>query len=397
MIDNPLESLSLEELQARSSWKWQTYPADVLPLWVAEMDVPLARPIVEALSHAANTGDVGYPTGTRLAEAFTGFAARHWNWTSLDARQAIVVPDVMNGYAEILRVVTRPGDCVVVNPPVYTPFYSYTTHQARRIVEAPLGADHRISLDTLADAFRTAREGSARAAYLLSNPHNPTGCVHTLEELAAVVDLARHHGVTVVSDEIHAPLVYSDSKFTPLLTVPGADAFFALTSASKAWNLAGAKAALLIGGSSARDTLAQVPSWVGRGASHLGVLAQTAAFNSGDEWLEALLKGLEANRDLLGELVATLLPDVKFINPEGTYMAWLDCREISGGAMPVGSASGSFSDMVGPAKLFLDKARVAVSSGHVFGTGGAGFVRLNFGTSRSILTQALTRMGRAIL
>ena len=397
MINNPLESLSLAQLQARSSWKWQTYPVDVLPLWVAEMDVPLARPIVEALSHAAEIGDVGYPTGTRLAEAFAGFAARRWNWTSLDPRQAIVVPDVMNGYAEILRVVTGPGDCVIVNPPVYTPFYSYTAHQARRIVEAPLGANHRISLDTLDTAFCIAREGSDRAAYLLSNPHNPTGSVHTVQELTAIVDLARHHGVTVISDEIHAPLVYSDSQFTPLLTVPGAEAFFALTSASKAWNLAGAKAALLVGGADALDALAQVPSWVGRGASHLGVLAQTAAFSHGDEWLDSLLQGLEANRALLGELVAEQLPDVKYIRPEGTYMAWLDCRQVPGGAMPSGTAPASFSDVVGPAKLFLDKARVAVSSGHVFGTGGAGFVRLNFGTSRSILTDALTRMGAAVL
>ncbi|TYL51716.1 aminotransferase class I/II-fold pyridoxal phosphate-dependent enzyme [Nocardioides sp. BGMRC 2183] len=396
MSDNPLEVLDLAQLQTRSSWKWRTYPQDVLPLWVAEMDVPLAPPVVDAIRRAAENGDIGYPTGTQLEEAFTRFAARRWNWTSLEPGQSVVVPDVMNGFAEILQVVTSPGDAVIVNPPVYTPFYSYTTHHGRSILEAPLGQDHRISLDNLEQAFRTARAHSDRAAYLLCNPHNPTGVVHTLQELTAIVALARRHGVTVISDEIHAPLVYSEAQFTPLLTVPGAEGFFALNSASKAWNLAGAKAALLTAGPEAVDQLAQVPSWVARCASHLGVLAQTAAFDEGDEWLDALLRGLEANRALLGDLVAEHLPAVGYLKPEGTYMAWLDCRQVPAAAMPSTTTATSFSDLIGPAKLFHDEAKVAVSSGHVFGSGGAGRIRLNFATSTSILTEALTRMGRAL-
>ncbi|WP_033439799.1 MalY/PatB family protein [Saccharothrix sp. NRRL B-16314] len=394
-VSNPLERLTVEQLRQRTSMKWRAHPPDVLPLWVAEMDVPLAEPVADALNLAVARGDTGYPAVDRAyAESVAGFARRRWSWDGLDVERTAIAPDVMLGIVEVLKLITRPGDAVVVNAPVYPPFYAFVTHADRHVVEARLGATGRIDLEALGTAFASARKVGERVAYLVSNPHNPTGAVHTPGELAGVAALAREHGVRVVSDEIHAPLILAGAGFTPYLSVDGAEDAFAVTSASKAWNLAGLKAALVIAGSAAADDLARMPEEVSHGPSHLGVLAHTAAFNEGEAWLDALLAGLSANRDLLGQLVAEHLPLVRCTPPEGTYLAWLDCR-LLGLDEPGGEdGPGIVTELAGPARAFLDQARVALSSGHVFGSGGAGHVRLNFATSQAVLTEAITRMGK---
>jgi cystathionine beta-lyase len=391
-----LTRLTLAQLRRRTSMKWRTHPADVLPLWVAEMDVPLAPPVVEALHGALALGDTGYPFGTGYAEAVAAFARERWQWDGLCVEHTAIVPDVMLGIVEVLRLVTGPGDAVVVCSPVYPPFYAFVSHDAREVVEARLGPDLRIDLDSLEEAFVRARRGGRRAAFLMSNPHNPTGVVHSRGELEAVAALARRHGVRVVSDEIHAPLVLPGATFTPFLSVPGAENAFMMTSASKAWNLAGLKAAVAVAGPEAVDELRLLPEEVGHGPSHLGVIAHTAAFREGGEWLDDLLGGLDANRKLLGELVAEHVPRVRCHRPEGTYLAWLDCTELGLDDGTVADGPGIVSDLAGPARMFLDKARVALSSGHVFGSGGRGHVRLNFGTTPEILRRALVRMGRAV-
>jgi cysteine-S-conjugate beta-lyase len=198
---NPLRALTLDRLRCRTSMKWRTYPDDVLPLWVAEMDVPLAEPIVRALTDALALGDTGYPAGTGYAEALAGFAGKRWGWDGLAVERTAIVPDVMLGVVEMLKLVTGPGDPVVVNPPVYPPFYQFVEHLDRRVLEAPLGADLRLDLGILEDVFRRATAAGGRAAYLLCSPHNPTGTVHTADELAAVAALADRHGVRVVADE----------------------------------------------------------------------------------------------------------------------------------------------------------------------------------------------------
>jgi cysteine-S-conjugate beta-lyase len=302
---------------------------------------------------------------------------------------------VMQGIVEVLRLVTDSGDAVVVNPPVYAPFYAFVSHDGRRVIEAPLDVNGRIDLAALEEAFRHARARGGKVAYLLCNPHNPTGSVHTAEELRAVADLARRLDVRVVSDEIHAPVILSGSRFTPYLTVPGGENAFALTSASKAWNLSGLKAALAIAGPEAVADLHRMPEEVSHGPSHLGVLAHAEAFRSGSDWLDLLLRGLDENRKLLGDLIAEHLPSVKYQWPQGTYLAWLNCRDL-GFDEDVTDGLAVVADLSGPARWFLDHARVALSSGHVFGTGGAGHVRLNFATSSSILTEAVSRMGRAL-
>lgn len=393
---DPLVQLSLEQLRQRTSMKWRTYPEDVLPLWVAEMDVPLAPAVADTLHRAVDLGDTGYPYGTAYAEAVAAFAAARWRWDGLRVEHTAIVPDVMLGVVEILRLVTDPGDAVVVCSPVYPPFYAFVAHDGREVVEARLGPDLRIDLGSLEDAFIRARRSGRRAAFLMSNPHNPTGVVHTRAELEAIAALARGHGVRVVSDEIHAPLVLPGAVFTPFLSVPGSENGFALTSASKAWNLAGLKAAVAIAGAEAADDLRRMPEEVGHGPSHLGILAHTAAFRDATGWLDELLLGLDENRNLLGKLVDEHLPGVGYVPPQGTYLAWLDCTGLGLHDDRPSDGPGVVSDVAGPARMFLDEARVALSSGHVFGTGGAGCVRLNFATSPAILRQALARMGRVL-
>ncbi|MFC0032319.1 MalY/PatB family protein [Micromonospora chaiyaphumensis] len=392
---NPLTVLTLDELRRRSSVKWRMHPPDVLPLWVAEQDVPLAPAVADVLRRAVDLGDTGYPHGTAYAEALGEFAADRWGWTGFRVDHTTVVPDVMMGIVEVLRLVTDPGDAVVVCSPVYPPFYAFVSHAGRRVIEAPLGPDLRLDHAALDEAFRRARALGRRPALLLCNPHNPTGVVHRRDELEAVADLADRHGVRVVSDEIHAPLALPGAEFTPYLTVAGAENAFALTSASKAWNLAGLKAALAVAGPRAAADLRRMPEEVSHGPSHLGVLAHTAAFRAGGPWLDRLLDGLDANRTLLESLLAKHLPAVTHRRPEGTYLAWLDCTALGIPTEAPADEPGVASDLAWPARFFLDRARVALSSGHVFGTGGAGFVRLNFATSPAILTEAVTRMGRA--
>jgi cysteine-S-conjugate beta-lyase len=393
----PILGTTLDELRQRTSVKWRAYEPDVLPLWVAEMDVRPCPSVVDAVTTAVRAGDTGYPAeidaasastsgegtsaGTSYVDALAGFARRRWQW-DLPVERTMLVPDVMIGVAEVLRVLTDAGDAVVVNPPVYPPFYGFIDLIERRTVEAPLGPDHRLDLDALGTAFSTAREGDRRAAYLLCNPHNPTGTVHTAEELAAVAELARQHGVRVVVDEIHAPLVYDEASHTPYLSVPGGEDGIALFSASKGWNLAGLKAGVAVAGVGALQDLRGVSEMVTHGASHLGVIAHIAAFTEGEAWLDGLLGELDSNRHLLAGLLAEKLPEVGYRVPQATYLAWLDCRALGLGD--------------DPSAAFLERGRVALNSGPEFGTGGAGHVRLNLATSPEILTEAVDRMAASV-
>ncbi|WP_189875958.1 MalY/PatB family protein [Streptomyces bluensis] len=379
---DPLSQLSLEELRRRTSMKWRTYPEDVLPLWVAEMDVPLAEPVVRAIGEAVALGDTGYPAGTAYAEALAGFARERWGWDGPAAERTAIVPDVMLGIVEMLKLVSGPGDPVVVNSPVYPPFYQFVGNMGRPVVEAPLGVDGRIDFAVLESAFREVAEQADQPVYLLCSPHNPTGTVHTADELTRVARLARTYGVRVVADEIHAPIVAAGASFVPYLSVPGGESGLSVMSASKAWNLAGLKAALAIAGPDAADDLARLPEEVGHGPSHVGVIAHTAALREGGDWLDAVLSGLDENRRLLAELLAEHLPAVRYAPAQATYLAWLDCRELGLGD--------------DPAAVFLERGRVALSSGTDFGTGGAGFVRLNLATSPELITEAVRRMAAAL-
>jgi cystathionine beta-lyase len=392
----PLDQLTLDDLRRRTSVKWRAYPDDVLPLFVAEMDVPQAPVVVDAVTRALEVGDTGYDVGTTYAAALAGFAQRRWGW-SPDERTSRTMPDVMVAIVEVLRVLTAPGDAVVVTPPVYPPFYDYVRTEGRQVVEAPLDADGRLDPATLEAAFAEATGAAAygsgpgsgrRAVLLLCNPHNPTGTVHTREELESALALARRYGVRVVADEIHAPFAFPDlvpgaEPFTPLLSVAGSEDAIAVHSASKAFNLAGLRAATAVGGPDAAADLRRIPEVAGHAVNHLAVLAHAAAYTHGDAWLDSLRAGIVRNRDLMTRHLADVAPAVRVHPGRGTYLAWLDVRD----AVPAG---------VDPHRHVLDTAKVALGDGSHFGAGGRGRLRLNLATSEEILTEAVVRLGRAL-
>ncbi|GGQ50535.1 MalY/PatB family protein [Couchioplanes azureus] len=366
---------SLETLRRRRSAKWRTHPDDVLPLFVAELDVPLAPVVADVLRAAVDASDTGYAAaGPDLGAAVAGFAARRWGW-DVDPGRVTPVTDVGVGAVELLRVLTRPGDAVVISPPVYAPFFHWVAEAGAQLREVPLTGDLRLDLAGLEAAF-----ADRPAAYLLCNPHNPVGRVHSRDELAALVTLASRYGVTIVSDEIHGPLVLPGATFTPLLSLPGAaEVGVSLVSASKAFNLAGLKCAAVVDGD--RALTASFPPDVPWRTGHFGLLATVAAFTRGDEWLDGLLGFLDERRTQLGELLRTRLPWISWQPPEATYLAWLDCRAAQADREP--------------AELFLQRGRVALEAGPKFGAFGAGHVRLNFGTSPAILEEAVGRMAGA--
>lgn len=380
----PLEALPLETLQRRSSTKWRTYGSDVLPLFVAETDFPLAPLITSALRTAVELGDTGYtPPDPGVRDAFASFAVRRFDWV-VDADRVRTTGDVMMGVVEILRAVTAPGDAVVITPPVYPPFTMTVEEAGCRVAPVPLrdtGAAWELDLDGI-DA---ALADGARAV-LLCNPHNPTGTVHSRETLAALARIAARHGAAVISDEIHAPLVYDDATFTPFLasSAEAAAVGYTVTSPSKAFNLAGLKCAVMVTGDERTAAVVRgLPSEVEWRTGLLGAIASVAALDAAsDEWLDALRARLDLNRRQLADLLAAHLPRARYRVPDAGYLAWVDL-----------SAYGWGDD---PATRILAEARVAVHHGPQFGPQGAGHVRVNFGCGPEVLTEAIARIGRLV-
>lgn len=378
---NPFDGLALERLRLRTSAKWRHYPEDVLPLWVAEMDAAVPPPILAAVHRALANGDTGYPSGSACAEAMAGFAADRWGW-SFDPSTAHGVTDVMTGILELIRLISPADEAIVLTPPVYPPFFAVARTLGRTVVTAPLDGGSRLDPVALERAFTEATSGGRGATLLLSNPHNPTGTVHTMAELDAVAGLARRFGVRVVADEIHAPLVMPSSTFTPYLAASGTERDFSVASASKGWNLAGFKAAIVVPGADSVEDLKTLSQQVANHPGHIALIAHTAAFEHARPWLDAAIAGINANRQALTGLLREHLPGARYCPPESTYLAWIDCRELGLGD--------------DPAKVFLEQGRVALSSGTGFGDGGAGFVRLNLATSPEILADAVARMASVL-
>lgn len=377
-------ALPLAELRERSSEKWREYPADVLPLFVAETDFPLAPAITAALQRAVEIGDTGYVASrTPLAESFAAFASRRYGWDPDPARMRSTA-DVSMGIVEILRRVTQPGDRVIVTPPVYPPFYELVAEAGAEVTRVPL-RDTGTAWELDLDGIRSAFEDGA-TAILLCNPHNPTGTVHDRDALTALAEIAEEFGAAVVSDEIHGPLAQPGTGFTPFLTAGDAAqrVGYAVVSASKAFNLAGLKCALMV--TALDETSAVVrglPVEVEWRTGQFGLLAAVAAFSAeSDEWLDGLLRTLDENRVLLEDLLAARLPGARYRIPDAGYLAWIDLSALEWGD--------------NPARRILKDARVALHFGPAFGAEGAGHVRLNFGTSPEIITEAIERIAALV-
>jgi cystathionine beta-lyase len=375
-----LQVPDLATLHQRRSEKWSSQESDVLASTVAEMDFRLDPAVIAALHSAIDRHDLGYtpPMVAQLSAAFADFARRRLDWT-VDEDQITLVPDVMAGLIELCRALLAPGEQVAFFTPAYPPFFAEMPQAQVELVLLPLGAGGVVDLE----ALEAALAGGVRAL-VLANPHNPTGRAMPAAELEQIAELCAAYGCWVMADEIHAPLILEGATHTSWLQVSDAsrERGISLTSASKAFNVAGLKAALMITASDwAREAVRQLPPLTDR-VGILGVMAAEAAFTHGDPWLDAVRARLAANRELLGELLAAELAEITWTPPLASYLAWLDCRALALGDNPAGT--------------FLARGRVALSPGLDYGREGAGFVRLNFGTSPEHLTDAVRRMARAI-
>ncbi len=379
------DAVDLRTLRRRRGEKWSLYPGETLAAWVADMDFAPAEPIQRALQRALDLGDLGYPVNPRpgdLGAVFAERAARRFGWR-VDPRHVEVIDDVVQGVYTGLSVFAGPGDGVLVQTPVYAPFFHAAREtERRRIACALVSRDGRYEIDF--DALRAAADSGTRIL-LLCHPHNPTGRAFERRELEGLAELALERDLTVISDEIHIDLVYGGRTHVPIATLgPEVEArTLTLTSATKSWNIAGLRCAVAVFGSAAlKRRFLSVPRHLRGGVNTLGLVATEAAWRHGEPWLARALAYLDGNRRFIAEFLRERLPAVGYTPPEATYLAWLDCRAL---ALP-----GS------PQRFFLECAGVALSDGAVFGKAGEGFVRLNFATSRAILAEILERMAKAV-
>jgi cystathionine beta-lyase len=373
----------LEEIRGgRSSVKWTRYAPDVIPLSVAEMDFEIAPSIAAAIIERVRASDFGYiDSPGPLADAFARFAEERWDW-GVDPSRVRVTTDVSTAIVESLRYGIRRGGTVVINPPVYTAFYELIEEAGALRVEVPLrvdGTTWSMDLDGLERAFAAGAD-----AFLLCNPQNPVGAVFDASTLEAIASLAARYDVLVISDEVHAPLTHPGVRFTPFLTIAGRHGARCLcvTSASKGWNLAGVKCALLVAGDSrALQIVDRFPEEVTCRTSILGLHANVAAF-AATGWLDETLERITRNDRLLAGLVGDLLPRAIYHRPVAGYLGWIDL--------------GSYDSGVDPAAALIESARVALNSGHTYGATYNGFVRINVACDPALLTEAVRRIGAVL-
>lgn len=382
--------LSEEALRARRAVKWQRYPPDVLPAWVADMDFAVPDPVQQAVARVVEHREYGYGTGygVRVGEeglpaAFAEHMQARFGWT-IDPALVVPVSELIQAIYCSLAVFTEPGDGVVVQTPIYPPFLASIADTGRRMVENRLLDDGtRYVLD--ADGLRRVVDDSTRVL-LIANPHNPTGRVMEEAELRALGELAVERDLIIIADEIHADLVYPGREHRPMGTLGPeiAARTITITSATKGFNIPGLRCALMYFGSPELKARFHkvIPERMLGQVNNIGIDATVAAWRHGQPWLRAVMERLKANRDRLTEVLAAELPAVKYYPPEATYLAWLDCRALD---LPTS-----------PYQFFLERAKVGLNDGADFGEAGVGCVRLNFATSATIFEEILRRMVRAI-
>jgi cystathionine beta-lyase len=367
------------------SVKWHYYGDDVLPMWVADMDFLSPEPVLRVLRERVEHGVFGY--GTDLPELRTVVVDRLaslYNWR-VTPQDLVFVPGVVTGFNLACRAVAAPGDGMLAQTPVYPPVLRVPANVGLTCDEMELTRqpDGYYTIDF--DALEKAITDRTRV-FVLCNPHNPVGRAFQRQELERMTEICLRRNVVICSDEIHCDLLFSGVRHWPIASLDAeiADHTITLIAPSKTFNIAGLQCSVaIIQNADLRKKFKAARADLANEVNVLGLVAALAAYRDGQEWLDEVLRYLEANRDLLVQYVSEQMPGVHMGKPEATYLAWLDCREAG--------IPGN------PHKFFLEQAKVAVNDGVAFGRGGEGFVRLNFGCPRSTLLEALDKMRAALV
>jgi len=379
------------ERRNTNSLKWTQYPADVLPLWVADMDFLTPEPIRDAVRATLDHGVLGYEfLRHRTQQVVAARMERLYGW-QVDPDWVVAVTGVVSGFNIAARAICNPGDGVLIHTPVYNMFYTLYKHLKLTQQSAPITFSTednvlhpQIDIDSFAGPFHT--NSAQTRMFLLCHPHNPLGKTFTSDELQSMAEICLQNDVTIVSDEIHSELLLNGSKHVPLATLSPeiADKTITLVAASKTFNTAGLFCAFaIIPNAELRARFNQVNEEITGHVSSLGLIASEAAFSgSCDDWLNELLLYLKDNRDFVVEYLSENFPDTRFTVPNATYLQWIDFSEYV--------RSGQMDKL--PFDFFLEKAKVALSSGTIFGEGCGNFVRLNFAAPRSVVAEGLERM-----
>jgi cysteine-S-conjugate beta-lyase len=386
-----VDQITADELRARGSVKWSRGGPDAIGAFIAEMDFGAAPPIKAALIDVVERADFGYLSDratAEMAEACARWQADRYGW-AVDPARIRPLPDVITGLQAAIIVFSRPGSPVILPTPAYMPFLTVPEFLGREIIQVPMltaAEDGRPVLDLAGIDAAFKRGGHL---LVLCNPCNPVGRVYDAAELAAVADVVAANDGRVFADEIHAPLIYPGGAHIPYASISAVTAGHAITgtAASKGWNLPGLKCAqLILSNETDAATWAAAGITFEHGASTPGVHATIAAYRHGGPWLDEVVGYLDGSRRLLADLLAEHLPSVRYQPPEGTYLAWLDCRDLLAEMGPGVSR---------PAEFFLAKAQVALTDGAACGDIGQGHLRLTFATPRPILTEIVRRLAEA--
>lgn len=368
------------------SVKWCVYDQDVLPLWVADMDFTVPDAVVQALQERVAHRVFGYAAPPEaLYEVIQARLAREYDWR-VEREEIFFIPGVVSGFNQACRAVSAPGDAVLVQPPIYPPMLRAPGNVGCTCTEAPLvEGPERYEIDL--DAFEAAiMDWPQRSAiFLLCNPHNPTGRVFDRQELEQLAEICLRHGVVICSDEIHCDIVYQGYRHIPIAALGPEVAAQTMTlfAPSKTFNIPGLSCSVgVIQNPALREQFDKAGAGLVPHVNALGYTAALAAYRDGQAWLDELLVYLEANRDDMLAYIAAQLPGITCKKPEGTFLAWLDCRQAG--------IPGN------PHEFFLKRARVALNDGSHFDQASADFVRLNFACPRATLEEALERMRAAL-
>jgi len=388
MSSHRFDEITRVDLSRPSSRKWSLHPGTI-GAWVAEMDFGTAPAVTEALHRAIDDGDLGYlapSVSRRMAEATSAWLRDDCGWV-IAPENIHPVSDVMAALEVAVSKYSPSGTGVIIPTPSYMPFLSFTPTLGREVFEvAGQIVDGRWHHDLA--AIDAAFHAGARTL-ILCNPHNPTGTAIDRDELLAIAEIVDRHNGRVFADEIHSPLRYGTTSHIPYASLSSVTAKHTITatSASKAWNLPGLKAAQIITSNPADEELYQIFGFsVLHGASTPGVIAAAAAYTDGREWLGDVIDYLDGNRQLLKTLLAEHLPEVVYTAPDATYIAWLDCSALG----IDGSIPGSLAD------FFREEAGVTLTDGALCGRGYEGYVRLIFAMPAPILEQAIIQMAHAV-